>query len=123
MKTIICGGRRYQLTLADRQWLDECMTFLPITRVVSGCAAGADTGGHLWANSHHIPVTQFRPAWRTHGRAAGIMRNSEMANYAEACIAFPGSTGTADMVRKARAKGLITLVAEENQAWKRRQKT
>ncbi len=86
--------------------LDDLRLSIPITRVVSGCASGADSEGVRWALRSAIPIKQFPAKWTTHGKAAGPMRNSEMSNYAEACIAFPGGSGTEDMVRKAIAKGL-----------------
>lgn len=109
MKVIICGGRDYAMSIDDWDWLDGLKDTLPITVVVSGCASGADTGGQRWANMRHIPIKQFPAEWRLHGRAAGPMRNSVMANYAEACIAFPGGRGTTDMIAKATAKGMRVI--------------
>jgi predicted Rossmann-fold nucleotide-binding protein len=110
MKTIICGGRDYAFTVEDKMWLNDLAASIPITTVVSGCASGADTQGHLWAVRNHIPVKQFPAEWNKHGRKAGPMRNAVMANYAEVCIAFPGGRGTADMIARATAKGLRVIV-------------
>lgn len=85
-----------------------------ITEVVSGCAPGADNYGEIWAEGHNIRVKRFPADWNKHGRAAGPIRNSEMADYAEQCVAvWDGkSRGTGDMVRKAQAKGLKLFVHE-----------
>jgi hypothetical protein len=55
-----------------------------------------------------------RPAdWRRYGRAAGPIRNKEMlAHRPQLAVAFPGGTGTADMVGKAKAAGLDVVVIE-----------
>jgi YspA, cpYpsA-related SLOG family len=106
MKTIICGGRDYRLTKADIGFLDSLLKQLPITEVVSGTASGADSDGELWAEKRGITVQKFLPLWKKYGAAAGPMRNTVMAEYADAVIAFPGGKGTADMVNKAVVRKL-----------------
>lgn len=105
MKLIIAGGRDYHLTESDHAKL---LDLLPrgITEVVSGGAPGADTYGELWADFYRIPVKRFPADWNTHGRAAGPIRNREMAEYADAVVLFPGGRGTADMRRAAEKAGL-----------------
>jgi hypothetical protein len=100
MKVIIAGGTKYTLTEADFRWLDVMRTKIPITEVVCGKAEGADTGGEEWAKKAGVPVKPFPADWDRYYNAAGPIRNGEMANYADALIAFPGHTGTADMVCK-----------------------
>lgn len=102
MKTIICGGRDYYLTETDRNRLST----LPITEVVSGGARGADHGGEVWAYYANVPIKKFPADWEKYGRAAGMVRNEQMAEYAEACVAFPGGRGTSDMVARAKKHGL-----------------
>lgn len=109
MKTIICGGRDYILTDADRAWLDGLKDSLPITEMVSGGASGADQGGEEWSLRHRLPMRRFNADWRRYKVSAGPRRNQQMADYADACIAFPGGKGTADMVRRAREMGLKVI--------------
>jgi len=106
MRTIICGGRHYNLTVHDFAWLDELRTTLPITSIISGGATGADYGGEKFARMNKIPLTVKPADWKRWGKLAGFFRNAEMAEIADAVIAFPGGTGTADMVRRAKEKGL-----------------
>ena len=103
MKTIIAGGRDYELSPEDCARLAE----LEISEVVCGCARGADTGGRNWAEALGIPVKLFPADWPRLGSAAGPIRNQQMADYADALVAFPGGRGTADMVRRAKAEGLV----------------
>ncbi len=105
MKTIIAGGRRYALTPEDLAWLDGLKASLPITEVVCGCASGADRGGAEWAGRAKVPVKYFAADWEREGWQAGPIRNQRMADYADACVLFPGGRGTADMLRKAEAVG------------------
>ncbi len=99
MRAIIAGGRDYAWTEADFGRLDRLRAEHGITEVVSGGATGADRLGELWAKSRALPRRVFRADWKTHGRAAGPRRNAEMAAYA-------------DMVRRARARGLLVKVIE-----------
>lgn len=71
MRTIIAGGRDYKLTESDIDRLDS----LPISEVVSGRATGADTDGENYAYFKGLPVKQFPADWKTHGKAAGPIRN------------------------------------------------
>jgi len=102
MKVIIAGGRKYILNNKDWQMLAT----LDITEVVSGCAPGADRGGEAYANANDIPVKLFKADWGKHNRAAGPIRNREMAQYADAVVLFPGGKGTASMEREAKKAGL-----------------
>jgi hypothetical protein len=105
MKTIISGGRDYQLTEDDYYRLAE----INITEVVSGCARGADIGGELYATNMKLPIKRFPADWGRHHVAAGPIRNKAMAEYADACVVFPGGKGTDNMFEQATKKGLIVF--------------
>lgn len=113
MKVIIAGSRS----------AGEYMNFLDvekavlqsgfvISEVVSGTARGADRLGEQFAESYRIPIKRFPAAWEVHGRSAGYIRNSEMANYADALIALwdYNSRGTKHMIDLARDKGIPVFV-------------
>lgn len=103
MKTIIAGGRYYQLTQ------DDCIALqdVGITEVVSGCQTGADTGGEEWAKVNRLPIKPFPADWDRLGHAAGPIRNRQMAQYAEAVVLFPGDRGTQSMFDEATKAGLL----------------
>ena len=113
MKTIIAGGRDYSLTEADYRKLDSLRE--KISEVVCGCARGADTCGEQWAERNGIPVKRFPALWDTYGKRAGILRNVEMANYAEALVVFPGGRGTEHMLRTAIQKRLVVFDFRQGQ--------
>lgn len=107
MRTIIAGTR----TATYRQTFDAintCPWLDKVTVVLSGMTAGADTHGVAEARRHGFTVEEYPANWRRHGNAAGPIRNQQMADNADALIAaWDGqSRGTADMIRRARAKGL-----------------
>ncbi len=102
MKLIIAGGRTYHLTFQDTALLND----LDITEVVSGGASGADLGGEKYAEMRMVPVIHFPADWNTHGKAAGPIRNREMAEYADAVALFPGGRGTESMRREAIKAGI-----------------
>lgn len=60
------------------------MTYL--TEVVSGTARGIDRLGELWAERRGIPVKRFPADWNKHGKAAGFIRNREMAIYGDGAL-------------------------------------
>jgi len=101
MKLIIAGGRDYELTDTDFGRLDVLMVLNDITEVVSGGAKGADAGGEEWARRNHLPITHFFPDWKLNGRAAGPIRNRQMAEYADGVVLFPGGRGTQNMFDEA----------------------
>lgn len=101
MKAIIAGGRDYVATDSTWRFLDDVHRFHPITEVVSGGARGADAAGERWAEMRGIPIRRFPADWNKHGKGAGPIRNQQMAEYADALIAFPGGRGTSDMLRRA----------------------
>lgn len=114
MKTIIAGSRQ----IRDRNVLEEALRschFTPlITEVVSGCAPGVDQLGEKWAIEKGIRISRFPADWGLHGKAAGPIRNRQMAQYANALIAIPNpygpSPGTQDMIRQAGKVGLAVYV-------------
>ena len=103
MKLIIAGGRDYHLTPEDYEFLDGLDD---VTEVISGGATGADHDGELWAIDREIPVIRVDPNWEKHGKAAGPIRNRQMAYRADAVVLFPGGRGTESMAKEARDAGI-----------------
>lgn len=106
MKTVVCGGRDYVLSVDGLFHLDLIRLHLPITELVCGKARGIDTSARRWAEFNGIPIKDFPADWDRHGKAAGYIRNAEMAEYADAVVALPGGRGTDNMVQQAIEKGL-----------------
>lgn len=64
-----------------------------------------------WAMVNFIDVLAMPADWARYGRRAGAVRNQRMLDEArpELVVAFPGGTGTADMVRRTHAAGIPLL--------------
>ena len=125
MKLIIAGSR--DLALIDEEITAAVTSFIinnpkttidldsPIqsylTEVVSGTARGIDKLGELWAKHRGIPVKRMPADWDKHGKAAGAIRNREMAVYADgALILWDGeSRGSKNMYETMRGLGKPAL--------------
>lgn len=106
MKLIIAGGRHFVGSAQDGSYLMGIHDALTITEIVSGGASGADKYGEEWGAHWGIPVKIFPADWNAHGRAAGPIRNKQMAEYADAVVLFPGGDGTDSMADEALAAGI-----------------
>jgi hypothetical protein len=83
-----------------------------ITEIVSGAAKGVDTLGERWASENGVAIKRFPANWAEHGKAAGPIRNREMARYGDALVAiWDGvSNGTQNMIDEAVRAGLVKAV-------------
>jgi hypothetical protein len=111
MKVIVAGPRDVEDFSEVCKAIEE--SGFTIGEVVSGGAPGVDTLGERWATEHGIPFKRFDAQWDKLGKAAGPIRNQQMADYAEALVAVAkegGSPGTSDMISRARASDLKVYV-------------
>ena len=83
--------------------------------IVSGHAQGADILGERFAKEQGLTVELHPAKWRALGKAAGMIRNADMARDSDALIAFwdGKSRGTAHMISFARRRGLEVSVVDE----------
>ena len=113
-KVIVAGCRDF----ADYELLKEkCDFYLQnkkpeISVIVSGHASGADTLGERYAQERGYETEIYPADWKTNGRAAGPIRNAQMATVADALIAFwdGKSRGTKNMIDTATKRGLQVAV-------------
>lgn len=103
-RVIIAGGRDFE----DYEFLKLTMDRLlaDITSeicVVCGMAKGADLLGERYANEKGYKVSRFPADWSSFGKFAGFVRNEEMAQNADAPVAFwdGKSRGTQHMIKTA----------------------
>ena len=110
MRAIVCGDHTWD----DREAVWYILDRLPhlygfeITVLIEGGARGVDTYARQWAEKHDIPFYERKANWKKYGYSAGPIRNGELIAYydPEAVVAFPGGRGTANMVKRAREKGI-----------------
>jgi len=110
MRTIIAGSRNITDLSVVRKAVER--SGFSVTEVVSGGARGVDRLGERLARMLGVPCRVFPADWDAHGRSAGVIRNGEMADYADALVAvWDGrSRGTANMISQARRRGLAVYV-------------
>lgn len=109
MRVIIAGGREYQFCKSDYLMISDFIKNGIITEVVSGGCPGADRFGETVAKMENVPVKIFFADWKKFGKAAGPIRNKQMARYADAAILFKGGKGTASMRKMSKEFGLQIL--------------
>jgi hypothetical protein len=111
MRLLVCGGRRF----SDRTLLNQTLDALQKTEIIDvlieGNATGADRLAGCWARTRQIDNLKFPADWAKHGRAAGPIRNQKMLTEGrpDLVIAFAGGKGTSDIVKRARAAGVIVI--------------
>lgn len=112
MRVIVCGGRDYadrdqvEATLAVELEIAGAGADDPVT-IVHGDSRGADRLAGSVAEAWGYPVEKHPADWKAYGKGAGPIRNRHMlACGADLVIAFPGGSGTADMVSIAKWAGV-----------------
>jgi hypothetical protein len=137
---LLCtGGRSYADRARVFAELDKVHAETPIVVLMHGAARGADTLASLWwhdrqearlaamsglAQAAYPFIEARRPAnWSRDGKAAGPIRNAAMVREVcgmrapgrrALCLAFPGGSGTADCIRRARAAGIEVRIVESD---------
>lgn len=114
MKLIIAGSREFTDYPLLKKTLVPILSY--ITEIVSGTARGADQLGEQFALEHDIPIKKFPADWDKYGKPAGYIRNTQMAEYADALVAFwdGKSAGTNHMIELAKKNNLhVSVIVSE----------
>jgi len=123
MRILVCGGRTWGYTPESNYkerdieqfncGLDYLKRLNPVC-VISGGAKGADELGPMLSDLLRRESKVFRADWKKHGKAAGPIRNKQMLDKGkpDLVVAFPGGSGTSNMVKQAREAGVEVLVVE-----------
>ena len=116
LNLIIAGGRDFTDELIMSTTIKAIinakgLTNTPIT-VVCGMARGADMTGYKLAKKWGMPVAEYPADWKTHGKSAGPIRNKQMADNADALIAYwdGKSRGTANTIQTMKAADKPVIV-------------
>lgn len=103
-KIIIAGGRDFD----DYDYLidscDKVLNQYDNIELVGGGAEGADAMGKHYAELRQYNYKQFYADWDKYGKAAGPIRNKQMAEYGNVLIVFwdGKSRGSANMINQAK---------------------
>lgn len=112
MRVIIAGSRKFENYRLLEHKCDNILKNVKDVEIVSGGAYGADRYGEMYSVERGHKLKRFLADWDQHGKKAGMLRNIEMAEYADALIAFwdGKSAGTKHMIEEAKARGLKVRV-------------
>lgn len=102
MKLIIAGSRNMYVPEEFLCYLIYNVLNINPKEIVSGVAQGIDTCGEDFAAWNNTKLKQFPANWNEHGKAAGPIRNQQMAEYADALLLIwdGESKGSADMLAR-----------------------
>lgn len=108
VKVIVCGGRNFRSPAHVFSELEYMHGIYKFTALMQGGASGVDRMARDWAATHpEIDRYVCRADWKTHGRAAGPIRNAKMLQWKpDMVIAFAGGAGTANVVAQAKKAGI-----------------
>jgi hypothetical protein len=90
IRLAIVGSR----TFNDYNVLKQVITKLleennyKIKNIVSGGARGADTFAEQYAKENGIVSIVYKADWDTYGKKAGFLRNVDIINNCDVCLAF-----------------------------------
>jgi len=107
---LVCGGRDYFDRRVVFRTLAKLHADTPFLALCHGGAPGADRLAGDWAQSKGIPVTVIKAQWAIYRASAGPIRNEQLIQlHPSLVVAFPGGTGTQDMVMRAVARHVPVL--------------
>jgi UDP-N-acetylmuramoylalanine-D-glutamate ligase len=124
MRILVCGGRDYGNREELFLILDRLHGATPFTVLIHGGAKGADALAAAWAEARRVDTNAYPALWgdlsqpdalikhsrsgRAYDARAGFRRNQTMLDLGkpDLVVAFPGGSGTQDMVDRAKAAGV-----------------
>lgn len=110
MKLIIAGCRNFNDRFIINAGIDAFIEEYGTPDVIiEGGASGVDRIAGDYARENDIPLMVFPADWNKYGRAAGPIRNGEMAKHGTHLLAFwdGKSRGTKNMIETAKKHGLV----------------
>ncbi len=102
IKLLIAGSRGITNYLLVEDYVNKIVAKRKyiVSHVISGCAAGVDTLGEIYADRRSITKVMKPADWNRWGKSAGYKRNVEMGKEADVGIVFilDNSKGSTHMV-------------------------
>jgi len=129
VKIIIAGSREFDNYDFLKSNMDVLFNLFGIDKekeqieIICGMCRGADMLGERFAKENNYAIKYFPADWDKYGKAAGVIRNEEMAKYAAEyededdegiLVAFwdGKSRGTKNMIDNAEKYGLAQYTVE-----------
>lgn len=113
MKVLVAGSRN----VADPATVEKAIleSKFDMTAMICGMAPrGVDRMAYEWARKNNVPVEEYPADWDRFGKSAGMRRNRQMVEVAEAAvIVWDGnSPGTENTLKLVKAKGIPYYLVE-----------
>ena len=107
-RVIVAGTRTFNNYDLLKEKLDFYLQGKAPIMIISGGAEGADKLGERYATENKFIIMQMDAQWQAYGKAAGPIRNEQMAQKADALILFwdGKSRGSANMLENAKKYNL-----------------
>ena len=107
LKIVIAGCRNYNNYDEAKEYIDFCIREIKKNNtivILSGGCRGADAIGERYAIENGYEIRKFVADWDKYGKAAGPIRNEQMAIEADYIICFWDykSRGTKSMIENAK---------------------
>lgn len=114
-KVVVAGGRDFTNYNLLKEKVDNILSQKKLTHkilILSGKSIGADCLGEIYALENNLEILSYPADWDKFGKKAGVKRNAEMINDADALIAFwnGNSRGTKYMIDIATKKGKMIRI-------------
>ena len=117
-RVIIAGSRQFNDYQALKDAVDYYLSGKDPSEIViiSGHAKGADSLGEKYAEERGLTLELYPADWEHLGKGAGFARNIQMAEIADALIAFRvngyACNGTNHMIGQAKTRGLDIRIVD-----------
>lgn len=110
-RLLVCGGRDFNDIPFLTKTLDRIHKKVGPMVVIHGDARGADRMAGCWARSNGLHEVKVPALWDHYSNGAGPKRNTAMlVLQPQGVVAFPGGSGTANMVDQSVAAGIPVYV-------------
>ena len=110
MKVAVVGSRGICVENLEKYLPVDC------SEIVSGGAVGVDSCAEKYAKTNNIVLRVFLPDYQKFGRAAPIVRNKQIVDYADTVIAFwdGKSKGTLSVIKYCEKMGIPCRIVMMN---------
>ncbi len=110
MRILVCGGRKFSNKKLLFDTLDKFFYDKEFI-LIHGNAIGADSLADNYGKVKGLNIRVYPADWKKYKKAAGPIRNQQMLDNESPhlVIAFPGGTGTADMINRAKKANIQVI--------------
>ena len=110
MRVAIVGSRGICVKNLGEYLPEDC------SEIISGGAVGVDSCAERYAYLNNVKIQVFLPDYKRYGRAAPIIRNKQIVDYADIVIAFwdGKSKGTLSVIKYCAETGTACRVITMN---------